>query len=138
MRYRNISSILTGHLCLVCRLAVPRWETYRELIRLHTQEGLSFRNVITFNMDEYIGLKEDHPQSYHYFMQEHLFSHIDIRKENVHLPDGNAGDIPAMCAAYEESIADAGGIDLFLGGVGGRWPLSPSTNRSVPLSRSPG
>jgi len=92
--------------------------TYRELIRLHTQEGLSFRNVITFNMDEYIGLKEDHPQSYHYFMQEHLFSHIDIRKENVHLPDGNAGDIPAMCAAYEEAIADAGGIDLFLGGVG--------------------
>ena len=69
-------------------------------------------------MDEYIGLAQDHPQSYHSFMQEHLFSHIDIRPENIHIPDGNAEDIPAMCAAYEEAIAAAGGIDLFLGGVG--------------------
>ena len=92
--------------------------TYRELVRLHREEGLSFRNVITFNMDEYIGIPEVHPQSYHYFMQQNLFSHVDILPENIHIPDGNATDIEAMCAEYEKMIAEAGGIDLFLGGVG--------------------
>jgi glucosamine-6-phosphate deaminase len=91
---------------------------YRELIRLHRSEGLSFASVITFNMDEYSGLGADHPQSYHRFMKDNFFSHIDIRAENTHILDGMAQDSEAECAAYEQKIIDAGGIDLFLGGVG--------------------
>ena len=91
---------------------------YRELIRLHREGFVSFRHVITFNMDEYVGLPEDHPQSYHRFMWDNFFSHVDILPENVHLPDGNAGDLDRECEAYEEAIAAAGGIDLFIGGAG--------------------
>ncbi|MBW6458344.1 MAG: glucosamine-6-phosphate deaminase [FCB group bacterium] len=91
---------------------------YRELIALHKKGELSFRHVITFNMDEYIGLPEDHPQSYHYFMHRHLFNHIDIPKENIHILDGNAADPLAECAAYEAAIRSCGGIHLFLGGIG--------------------
>ena len=91
---------------------------YRALIR-HNQAGnVSFRNVITFNMDEYIGLSRDHPQSYHTFMWENFFKHIDIKKENAHILNGMAEDPEAECAAYEKAIVDAGGIDLFLGGIG--------------------
>lgn len=92
--------------------------TYRELVNLHVEGKVSFENVITFNMDEYIGLAEDHPQSYHYFMWKNLFSHIDIPRENVNIPDGNADDLYKECAEYEEKIRKAGGIDLFLGGIG--------------------
>ena len=93
-------------------------ETYRELIRLHKEGKVSFKNVITFNMDEYVGLAEEHPESYHSFMWNNFFSHIDIRKENVHILNGNAEDLAIECAAYELSIIEAGGIDLFMGGVG--------------------
>lgn len=92
--------------------------TYRELIRMHKEEGLSFRNVITFNMDEYVGLPADHPQSYHRFMHENLFDHIDIPASNINILDGTAEDLEAECASYEARIEAAGGIDLFLGGVG--------------------
>ena len=92
--------------------------TYQELVRLHRQHGLSFRHVITFNMDEYVGIPEDHPQSYHSFMKKHLFDHIDIPKSQVNLLDGNAEDLEQECAAYEARIAAAGGIHLFLGGMG--------------------
>ncbi|NLA91835.1 MAG: glucosamine-6-phosphate deaminase [Spirochaetales bacterium] len=92
--------------------------TYKQLIEMHRQEKLSFKNVITFNMDEYIGLSEDHPQSYHAFMWDNFFSHIDIPREQVNIPNGNAADIPAECANYEAKIAAVGGIDLFVGGVG--------------------
>ncbi len=92
--------------------------TYKELIKLHKAGEVSFKNVVTFNMDEYIGLSEDHPQSYHAFMWDHLFSHVDIPKENVNIPNGNASDIEKMCEDYEKKIASFGGIDLFLGGVG--------------------
>lgn len=91
---------------------------YEELVRLHRLEKLSFADVTTFNMDEYVGLPADHPQSYRSFMQEHLFRHVDLRPENTHLPDGNAPDLASECIRYERMIADAGGIDLFLGGVG--------------------
>ncbi|NCB02182.1 MAG: glucosamine-6-phosphate deaminase [Spirochaetia bacterium] len=91
---------------------------YKELIKMHKAGEVSFKNVVTFNMDEYIGLNPDHPQSYHAFMWDHLFSHVDIPKENVNIPDGNAKDIEAMCSEYEAKIASYGGIDLFLGGVG--------------------
>jgi glucosamine-6-phosphate deaminase len=92
--------------------------TYRELVRLYKRGILSFEHVITFNMDEYIGLPADHPESYRTFMWKHLFSLVDIKKEHVNIPDGNAADLERECREYEQKIADAGGIDLFLGGVG--------------------
>ena len=92
--------------------------TYRQLVELYRRNELSFQHVVTFNMDEYIGLPEGHPQSYRTFMWEHLFNHVDIPAHQVHIPNGNAADITGECAAYEQLIADHGGIDLFLGGVG--------------------
>ncbi len=93
-------------------------ETYKELIRRHKAGDISFQNVITFNMDEYVGLAEDHPESYHSFMWNNFFSHIDIKRENVNILNGNAEDLDKECADYEARIAAAGGIDLFMGGVG--------------------
>ncbi|OQX37209.1 MAG: glucosamine-6-phosphate deaminase [Oceanospirillales bacterium LUC14_002_19_P2] len=92
--------------------------TYRELIQLHQQEGLSFRHVITFNMDEYVGLDAGHAQSYRTFMEENLFRHIDIPAANIHFLDGNANDLDAECQRYEDCISAVGGIHLFFGGVG--------------------
>jgi glucosamine-6-phosphate deaminase len=91
---------------------------YRDLIELHRAGALSFAQVATFNMDEYVGLGEDHPQSYHRFMWDNFFSHIDIDRKNVHILDGMAADLAAECRAYEDRIAAAGGIELFLGGMG--------------------
>lgn len=92
--------------------------TYQELIELYKQGKVSFKNVVTFNMDEYVGLPEDNPQSYHYFMWSKLFSHIDIPEENVNILNGNAPDLEAECERFEKKIKDTGGIDLFLGGIG--------------------
>lgn len=93
---------------------------YAELIRLYKEEGLSFANVISFNLDEYCGLDRDHPESYWYFMHQNLFNHIDIDPKNVHLPCGTLpeSEIPAHCAAYEKAIVDAGGIDFQILGIG--------------------
>lgn len=92
--------------------------TYKALIKLYESSVVSFENVITFNMDEYIGLPKDHPQSYYTFMWQNFFSHIDIKKENVHILNGMAEDPEAECRVYEDAIKDAGGVDLFLGGIG--------------------
>ena len=92
--------------------------TYKELAALHKQGALSFANVTTFNMDEYAGLPEDHPQSYHRFMWDNFFSHVDIDKNRVHILNGMAKDPAAECEAYEAAITASGGIDLFLGGAG--------------------
>ena len=92
--------------------------TYKELINLYNQGKVSFQNVVTFNMDEYVGLPEEHPESYHSFMWNNFFSHIDIKAENVNILNGNASDLNAECEAYEKRIEAAGGIDLFIGGVG--------------------
>ena len=92
--------------------------TYAELIELVKQGDLSFQNVVTFNMDEYIGIPEDHPESYHYFMYKNFFSHIDILDENIHILDGNAKDLIKECNDYEAKIESYGGIHLFLGGIG--------------------
>ncbi len=92
--------------------------TYKELIRMNKAGEVSFRNVITFNMDEYVGLPESHPESYHSFMAKNFFDHIDIPKENINILNGNAPDLEAECASYEARIEAAGGIDLFMGGVG--------------------
>jgi glucosamine-6-phosphate deaminase len=91
---------------------------YRELISLYRQGALSFANVRTFNMDEYVGLPASHPQSYHHFMMENLFNHVDIDKKNIHILDGMAEEPEAECKQYEQAIAAEGGIDLFLGGMG--------------------
>lgn len=92
--------------------------TYKELIRLNKEGKVSFANVITFNMDEYIGIPQDHSESYYTFMHENLFNHIDIPSENVNILNGNAADLEAECCRYEEKIASYGGIELFLGGIG--------------------
>ncbi|NLZ96090.1 MAG: glucosamine-6-phosphate deaminase [Bacteroidales bacterium] len=104
------------------KLALPTGSSpikmYKELIRMYKDGLVSFENVVTFNLDEYIGLDDDHPQSYHTFMWKTFFNHIDIKKENVNIPNGVAEDIEAECEEYDQRIKDAGGIDLFLGGVG--------------------
>ena len=93
---------------------------YRELIRLHRENGLSFRRVITFNLDEYYGLPRTHPESYWRFMHQQLFDHIDLPPENINLPDGTVPrtEVFAACARYEEKIRAAGGIDLQVLGIG--------------------
>ena len=91
---------------------------YRKLIELHKAGEVSFKNVVTFNMDEYVGLPREQEQSYHRFMWDNFFSHIDIPAGNVNILNGMAPDLEAECAAYEDRIARAGGIDLFVGGVG--------------------
>ena len=92
---------------------------YRELIKMVKEKKLSFANVHTFNMDEYIGLPGDHPQSYRRFMTENLFQYVDIDPANTHIPDGTAQNFENECRLYEEAIARAGGVELFLGGMGG-------------------
>ncbi len=91
---------------------------YKELIRMHKEEGLDFSPVTTFNLDEYVGLRPSHDQSYHYFMREHLFKHINIPEGQTHVPDGMAGDIDAFCDWYEAEIARRGGIDVQILGIG--------------------
>lgn len=93
---------------------------YRELIRLHREEGLSFRHVVTFNLDEYYGLPRTHPESYWRFMHEQLFNHIDLAPENIHLPDGMVARSEAFagCKRYEAAIRQAGGIDIQVLGIG--------------------
>ena len=92
--------------------------TYQELVRLHQAGEVSFANVVTFNMDEYVGLPADHPECYRVFMHRHLFAHVDIPKGNINFLDGNADDLDAECLRYEEAIKQYGGIELFMGGVG--------------------
>lgn len=92
--------------------------TYRELVNLHKEGKVSFEHVVTFNMDEYVGLPEDHPQSYHSFMNHHFFDHINIDKGKIHIPNGNAAGLEKECQGYEEKIKGFGGIHLFLGGMG--------------------
>lgn len=92
--------------------------TYRELIRRHKAGDVSFKNVVTFNMDEYVGIPQNHSQSYHFFMYENLFKHIDIPVQNINILNGNAPDLEKECDEYEKKISNVGGIDFFLGGIG--------------------
>lgn len=93
---------------------------YNELIRMHKEEGLSFKNVISFNLDEYYPMAKESQQSYHYFMHHYLFDHIDINPENIHIPDGTikSDKVEKFCKEYEKQIEDAGGIDLQVLGIG--------------------
>lgn len=92
--------------------------TYQRLIEIHRAGQLSFADVTSFNLDEYVGLGEDHPQSYRHFMHNELFRHINIAPDRCHVPDGLAGDYESYGRQYEQQIADAGGIDLQLLGIG--------------------
>ena len=92
--------------------------TYAHLIELYKAGKVSFKNVVTFNMDEYVGLPQEHPESYHSFMWNNFFNHVDINPANVNILNGNAPDLAKECAEYEAKIVAAGGIDLFLGGIG--------------------
>ncbi len=92
--------------------------TYKELIALNKTGKISFENVVTFNMDEYVGLERNHEESYYSFMHRNLFNHINIQKNNIHILDGNAADPLEECNNYEEKINSFGGIELFLGGMG--------------------
>ncbi len=91
---------------------------YKELIKLNKKGIVSFKHVKTFNMDEYVGIPEDHPQSYHTFMRRNFFDHIDIDKKNINILNGNAPNLQKECDEYEEKIEGSGGIKLFIGGVG--------------------
>ncbi len=91
---------------------------YHELIELNKKGLVSFENVVTFNMDEYVGLPKEHPESYHSFMWNNFFSHINIKEENVHILNGNAADLEGECRAFEEQIKHFHGVDLFMGGIG--------------------
>ncbi|HEY7194421.1 MAG TPA: glucosamine-6-phosphate deaminase [Gemmatimonadales bacterium] len=91
---------------------------YQELVRLHKKEQLDFSRVTTFNLDEYVGLNVNHPQSYHYFMHEHFFQHVNIPPHNINIPSGTTSNYPAFCQWYENRIVECGGIDLQILGIG--------------------
>lgn len=91
---------------------------YRTIVKAVSEGRVSFKNVVTFNMDEYVGLPVEHPESYHSFMFSNLFSHIDCPAENIHILNGNASDLTKECQDYEKEISKFGGIDLFVGGIG--------------------
>jgi len=93
-------------------------DMYKELIKLYQMNKLSFKNVITFNMDEYVGLSKEHLQSYNYYMHKNFFDHIDINRNNVHILNGNAENLEQECLDFESKIKEHGGIDLMFGGVG--------------------
>lgn len=105
-----------------CVIGYPTGSTplglYKELIRMHREEGLDFSKVVSFNLDEYVGLPPNHPESYHFFMWENLFKHININPSNVYIPMGMAEDIDAFCEWYEQKIIEHGGIDLQILGIG--------------------
>jgi glucosamine-6-phosphate deaminase len=111
---------------------------YRELIRLHREEGLSFQNVVTFNLDEYYGLPPKHPESYRHFMEVQLFKHVDIPQENIHVPDGLVprSEVYAYCQEYERKIRDAGGIDIQILGIGRTGHIGFNEPGSGPDSRT--
>lgn len=111
---------------------------YRELIRRHREEGISFARVQTFNLDEYYGLAGDHPESYRAFMQDQLFDHMDLKPENTHVPDGTAAreEVFASCRAYEKAIEQAGGIDIQILGIGRTGHIGFNEPGSSPDSRT--
>ena len=109
---------------------------YKELIRMHREEGLDFSKIVTFNLDEYLGLAPEHPQSYRYFMDTNLFDGVNIDKSNTHVPDGLSKDPISHCKAYEEAIKTARGIDLQLLGIGGNGHIAFNEPGSAMDSRT--
>jgi len=123
---------------LVLGLATGRTmeRVYNHLVRMHREEGLDFSLCRTFNLDEYIGLRPDHPGSYRHYMDQHLFNHINIDHRNTYLPDGMAADLKAACRHYEEMIHEFGGIDLQLLGIGSDGHIGFNESLSALRSRT--
>jgi len=123
---------------LVLGLATGRTmeRVYADLVKMHRDDGLDFSQCRTFNLDEYIGLEKDDVNSYHYYMAEHLFEHINIKPGNTHLPDGTAKDLKAEARAYEENIRACGGIDLQLLGIGRNGHIGFNEPLSSLMSRT--
>ena len=113
-------------------------KVYQELVRQHKEEGLSFKNVVTFNLDEYYPMKKDSSKSYHYFMHHHLFDHVDIDPANIHIPDGELSidQISEFCNGYEEKIDSYGGLDLQLLGIGRTGHIGFNEPGSYPESKT--
>jgi glucosamine-6-phosphate deaminase len=134
--------VVAGHLRAAPRavLGLPTGETprplYGELVRLHREEGLDLSGATTFNLDEYVGIDESHPASYRRYMHEHLVRHVNLPAERAHVPDGRAADLDGACAAYEEAIRAAGGIDLQLLGLGADGHLGFNEPTSSLASRT--
>jgi len=110
--------------------------TYKELIRMHKKEGLDFAQVASFNLDEYVGVKHTHDQSYYYFMYHNLFKYINIDLDNVHVPSGVATDVEAHCAWYDDEIERWGGIDIQLLGIGGNGHIAFNEPGTAVFSRT--
>jgi len=110
--------------------------TYKKLIELNRSGAVSFKNVVTFNMDEYVGLPKDHPESYYSFMFTNFFNHIDIDRNNIYILNGNSTDLTKECADYEEKIKSFNGIELFLGGMGADGHLAFNVPGSALNSRT--
>src|SRR5258706_340550 len=104
---------------------------YQELVRLHRAGQVDFSRVTTFNLDEYVGLPANHPQSYHHFMDEHFFRHVNIPRHNINIPSGTTSNYPAFCQWYEGRIAECSGVDDHLLGIrsAGDLSLDEPTNR---------
>jgi len=109
---------------------------YAELARMHRDESLDFSRVTTFNLDEYVGLPPEHPSSYHSFMTEHLFQHVNLDPTRLHVPDGMTDDIPAGCSRYERAIRESGGVDLQVLGIGRRGHIGFNEPSSSLASRT--
>ena len=120
MAARMVARFVRDDRRIVLGLATGRTplRLYAELAKMHRDEGLNFHRVTTFNLDEYVGLPPEHPASYHSFMNEHLFRHINIDLERTHILDGMTEDIPECCSRYERDIRESGGIDLQILGIG--------------------
>src|SRR3989442_2457844 len=108
---------------------------YQELVRLHKEEQLDFARVTTFNLDEYVGLTASHPQSYHYFMHEHFFQHVNIPRQNINIPSGTTSNYPAFCKWYEYRIAECCGLDMQILGIGSHRHISFHRTTSTLSSR---
>ncbi len=117
---RIIAALVRARPSAVLGLAtgVTQRPVYEELVRLHREEGLDFSGVTTFNLDEFAGIGRDHPDSYYHYMNQHLFRHVNLQADRVHIPDGLAADVDRECRDYEAAISAAGGIDLQLLGIG--------------------
>jgi glucosamine-6-phosphate deaminase len=111
-------------------------QLYKNLVRMHREDGLDFSGVTTFNLDEYVGVPPVHPSSFHSYMWAHLFSQINVARERVFIPDGLAADIPAVCRNYEQSIKSAGGIDIQIMGIGTNGHLGFNEPSSSLYSRT--
>jgi len=117
-RINNFKPTAEKPFVLGCPTGGTPVKTYQKLIQAHRDGRVSFEHVVTFNMDEYVGLAEDHPESYHSFMWNNFFSFVNVQKKNVNILDGNAKDLEEECLNYEAKIKACGGIHLFMGGLG--------------------